>query len=486
MKNNIMIFGSLVALIFISMFPFVSSQTEETKSGITPDSIFWGLDKSIEKIQLLLTFNLVKKTELRLRLADERLAEIEIMIKKRKIKAREKAEIIREDEIKELGNLMEKLKEKDNRTIINILENLQKHIDKLEQIKEKAPEDAQEGLANAISKSSKVLERFRVDPEAEENVTEPIENINLECLQNLDCEGNKICINNTCQILGCRECQYISDHKCIDYKCCSDRDCDEGEECSEHNCVAIEEDTAPVIIDIIQSINDSDITTKTLMPVEHTDVNFAWPPINADFSSRSLFTATELPNLLKDGIFEHPDVGTRIQYSPILFTGSSRIKNSTNNGDLPSPKVLIEVGTDPNNYLYKYKLSFAKNINFTGLENPGAIEILGENYIINVGSTNQKIILNKEGSDSTIILEKNQPANVNGEIIDGTYVEFNTFRDSQDYVNIIDISFAMQNPNKDYIAVGESYDEPVFQSIRLTFKSFSEEKGAEIYVGSVK
>lgn len=79
-----------------------------------------------------------------------------------------------------------------------------------------------------------------------------------------------------------------------------------------------------------------------------------------------------------------------------------------------------------------------------------------------------------------------KPAKIDNEIINGTYVEFNTFIDSNDYVNIIDISFAMPDPNKDYIAVGESYDDPFFQNIRTTFKSYSEVEVAEIYIGSVK
>jgi len=548
MKNKIL-FTLLMILVvgsmFINMLSFVSSQDEETKAGITINSIFWIFDRTIEKIQLLLTFNVVKKAELRLKIADERLAEIEVLIKKNKIKAREKAEKSRENEIKKLGELSDEIKEETNKTIINILENLQKHIDRLKQVKERAPEDAQEGLANAIDKSSKVLKKF------------------VECIQNDNCGEGEVCINNSCQVIVCGYCQYIRSHECIDYKCCEDSDCGEGENCTEHECVAVEEDTTPLTINITYPLNSSTIKANSvyvkaktnkmaicqyaeeggvgdsilkqmditdgilhlqlmneLQSDEHfiiklsctddfgnlqTDSTEFWIgtllPDKFDLTGKykkfigddisSLLRKTKLPNLLKDGVFNFDPLsgGTTIsEYLSYLYVGGKRIEKSISNGDLDSPEILIEVGTDPNNYLYKYKLTFLGIINLTRIRNEGMMRILGENYMVNKSSTNQKIVLNKVGYDSTIVLERNQPIKVNDEIISGTYVEFNDLDNRQiyDYILIVEIYFAMQDPKKDYIAVGESYDDPVFKSIRLTFESYSEEEGAKIYIGSTK
>jgi len=59
----------------------------EVSPGVGPDSIFYGLDRAMERISLALTFNRARKAEKALRIADERLAEVEAMIKKNKSKA---------------------------------------------------------------------------------------------------------------------------------------------------------------------------------------------------------------------------------------------------------------------------------------------------------------------------------------------------------------------------------------------------------------
>ncbi|MBI4448230.1 hypothetical protein HY643_04565, partial [Candidatus Woesearchaeota archaeon] len=72
-------------------------------AGVAPDSVFWFFDTFVERVQLFLTFDVVKKVELRLKIADERLAEIELMAKTNKNLEREKAEKAREKEIEELA-----------------------------------------------------------------------------------------------------------------------------------------------------------------------------------------------------------------------------------------------------------------------------------------------------------------------------------------------------------------------------------------------
>ena len=201
--------------------------------------------------------------------------------------------------------------------------------------------------------------------------------------------------------------------------------------------------------------------------------------------TRMSFTSSELPILLKNDIFEYTRDSYVLDrpYSPALFINSKNIENSTSNGDFEIPKVLIEVGTNYNNYLYKYRISFAKNVNFTNNNEDWWIYLFGDNYQIMDGSTNDRIILRKDFGNDNIILENNQSIKINNEVINGTYVELNSGYPVTDFVNRIEFYFAMQNPNKDYIAVGESYDNPVFKNVRYLFKSYSEQSGAEIYFG---
>ena len=62
--------------------------------------------------------------------------------------------------------------------------------------------------------------------------------IKKECEKNVDCESNQECFKNKCVNLTCEECQYISNHTCIDYMCCTDEDCGFIEECDmiTHTC----------------------------------------------------------------------------------------------------------------------------------------------------------------------------------------------------------------------------------------------------------
>ncbi len=231
---------------------------------------------------------------------------------------------------------------------------------------------------------------------------------------------------------------------------------------------------------------------------EKTSVNF-WSRIDEylNLSGRfigeetrggGLILKTDLPILLKDGLFQYSN-GPDAQYTFILSIGSKPIEHSTHNGILESPNILVNVGTDYNKYLYKYDLTFSKSVNFTKQNNEGAdwwITLLGDNYKVAEGSTNQKIILNKDFSENNFIMEDEQPLKINDEVIHGTYVKFNEgfLHPPQDSIATIDIYFAMP-PNKDYIAVGESWNNPFFQNVRYFFKSYSETNGAEIYFGQI-
>src|SRR3989344_6426017 len=60
--------------------------------GITPDSVFYGLDNAWERVSLAFTFNKEKKAEKELKYARERLREVKLMVEENKLDAVQKAE----------------------------------------------------------------------------------------------------------------------------------------------------------------------------------------------------------------------------------------------------------------------------------------------------------------------------------------------------------------------------------------------------------
>ncbi|MBI5804139.1 hypothetical protein HY450_02755 [Candidatus Pacearchaeota archaeon] len=238
------------------------------------------------------------------------------------------------------------------------------------------------------------------------------------------------------------------------------------------------------------STTSTQFLTQTLLPVESRGL---FNPLygGAEIGERyagyiGVLTKSELRNLLADINFEYLNE-SRIM-SPVIETGNSLIENSTSNGDLEYPAVLIEVGTNPRDYVYRYRMYFSRNIKFEFMRGK-TLQIVGENYTVSQNSTNEMFILERENSVLTFL--NDQPAILNNKTINGTKVGFKFGGDGG--INTISVNFTMQDPNKDYIAVGESYDDPFFRNIRIGFVSYNASRnqyneifGSEIYVGSTK
>lgn len=70
-------------------------------------------------------------------------------------------------------------------------------------------------------------------PEQEQpefNITE------YECSVDLSCNENQSCVEHECEDLECGECQYISNHSCVNYECCDDEDCADEMKCISNVC----------------------------------------------------------------------------------------------------------------------------------------------------------------------------------------------------------------------------------------------------------
>lgn len=158
----------LISLMLL-LIPMAFAHEEELEladPGTTPDSPVWGLDKAIEKIGVALTFNKGKKVEKRLANANERLAEVHAMIDANKADHAARAEEAREEEVAEIesdiekdGGIPEDIKAK-------VLENLQKHITVLQEVKAKLEEKGLDasGISNAIAKGTEAISRFQEKP----------------------------------------------------------------------------------------------------------------------------------------------------------------------------------------------------------------------------------------------------------------------------------------------------------------------------------
>lgn len=57
------------------------------------------------------------------------------------------------------------------------------------------------------------------------------------CSRDAECLGNERCDDGFCIPISCGSCQYVSNHTCAEYDCCTDLDCDSGFVCGDsRNC----------------------------------------------------------------------------------------------------------------------------------------------------------------------------------------------------------------------------------------------------------
>ena len=127
----------LIAIIVtLLLLPIVNAQQEDP--GITPDSFLWGLDKALDQLVLLLTFDEGEKAKKGLEIARERLLEVKLMIEENKLEAAVKA---KDEHGKTLIKVKQSIKEieKDDSTeeikeVIEIEKELEEHDEDIEQI----------------------------------------------------------------------------------------------------------------------------------------------------------------------------------------------------------------------------------------------------------------------------------------------------------------------------------------------------------------
>ena len=127
----------------IAVQPIYNNETivELPDPGITPDSPLWGLERAMERIQLILTFDKAERAKLGLEQAAERLAEVQKMIEENKIEHAQKAQRAHDDAIVEVEKEIEEL-ESSNSTeelekVVELEANVELHRMKVARVSER-------------------------------------------------------------------------------------------------------------------------------------------------------------------------------------------------------------------------------------------------------------------------------------------------------------------------------------------------------------
>lgn len=123
-------------------------------------------------------------------------------------------------------------------------------------------------------------------------------------------------------------------------------------------------------------------------------------------TARKVITKSELPNILSKGIFTD-DAGTDYSYTQHLTLNGLDVEFSRS-GNLDEPTVHVDVGAgtrmNDKTPLYNYSISFSKAVDFSNDEDVQGqtINIMGQDFIIGSGSTEEIVYLHGEGKAVSI------------------------------------------------------------------------------------
>ena len=128
--------GIIGILLTVLILPIAHAQQQEDP-GVTPDSFLWGLDKALEQLALLLTFDEGEKAKKGLEIARERLLEIKEMIEENKLEAAAKAKDEHGKTLVKIKQSVKEIEEDDSteeiKEVIEIEKELEEHDEEVEQ-----------------------------------------------------------------------------------------------------------------------------------------------------------------------------------------------------------------------------------------------------------------------------------------------------------------------------------------------------------------
>jgi hypothetical protein len=155
-----------IILLALMLTPLnVTGQEALPDPGITPDSMFYGLEKAFEKVQLTLARDEVSKARLRLELANERIAEGKSMVEKGKPEYLPDLVEEYEENLGKSQELAEAARAKGKQTFVVdelVAQATSVHVEVLEDVLEKVPEQAKPAIEKAITSSARGQEESLV------------------------------------------------------------------------------------------------------------------------------------------------------------------------------------------------------------------------------------------------------------------------------------------------------------------------------------
>jgi|GEM_PF-1907269 len=129
----------VLLLIMFLLVPSASAQDGQTaaaaeRAGVTPDNILYGLDVFFDEVMVFLTPNPLAKSELRLNIMQERMAEMEVMASRNKMEEMKRAGSEGQKQIDLVGYLVKDVRPQD---VPKLNESLQRHTEELKGIRQR-------------------------------------------------------------------------------------------------------------------------------------------------------------------------------------------------------------------------------------------------------------------------------------------------------------------------------------------------------------
>lgn len=218
----------ITILILALLIPAVSAQDEEQlvgitpEAGITPDSVFYGLDVFFDNVRATLTPSSLGKAKVRLNIIQERMAEMEEMADKNKTTEAKKAEL---EGQKQMEKFERSIKGIDAKDAPELNESIQIHTATLEIFKQRLmnndnpDDDAIAGMLRTLETSSNVIA----------NIPATFESLIAECIEAGESPEECALVEDFCKEMGATtadECKEMIATTAVIRSCAVGESCD--------------------------------------------------------------------------------------------------------------------------------------------------------------------------------------------------------------------------------------------------------------------
>jgi len=126
------------------------------KAGITPDSVFYGVDVFVDNIRATLTPSSLGKAKIRLNIMEERMPEMEQMVYKNKEEEAKRAELESQKQMQKFESSVEKIKKIKKKDALELKERIQRNAAILEILKQRLI-DYDSDWADAIVEALEIM-----------------------------------------------------------------------------------------------------------------------------------------------------------------------------------------------------------------------------------------------------------------------------------------------------------------------------------------